>query len=178
MGRELNPSIGSFDIKTFNELRPGLILWMLLDISCACEQWCRLGGRITPSMALVVAFHSIYVVDALYNEVSTFAISSSTARLSCPDEHPCLPLSAQSAIFTTMDVTTDGFGYMLSFGDLAWVPFTYSLQARYLAFHPTELSLPTLGAIVAMEAAGYYIFRTSNGEKNEFRLGNNPKSES
>ena len=36
-----------------------------------------------------------------------------------------------------MDITTDGFGYMLAFGDLAWVPFTYSLQARpeYLA-HP------------------------------------------
>lgn len=70
MGRELNPSIGSFDIKTFNELRPGLILWMLIDISAACEQYCRLGGRITTSMALVVAFHSFYVVDALYNEVS------------------------------------------------------------------------------------------------------------
>lgn len=151
MGRELNPSIGSFDIKTFNELRPGLILWMLLDISCACEQYCRLGGRITATMAMVVAFHSFYVMDALYNE---------------------------SAIFTQMDITTDGFGYMLSFGDLAWVPFTYSLQARYLAFHPTELSVPTLAAILAIQTAGYYIFRTANGEKNEFRLGRNPKSES
>ena len=40
-----------------------------------------------------------------------------------------LTLTAQ-AILTTMDITTDGFGYMLAFGDLAWVPFTYSLQAR------------------------------------------------
>jgi hypothetical protein len=27
-----------------------------------------------------------------------------------------------------MDITTDGFGFMLAFGDLAWVPFTYTLQ--------------------------------------------------
>lgn len=68
MGRELNPSIGSFDIKTFNELRPGLILWMIIDISMACEQYTRL-GKLTASMVLVVVFHSFYVIDALYNEV-------------------------------------------------------------------------------------------------------------
>jgi delta14-sterol reductase len=36
----------------------------------------------------------------------------------------------EKAILTTMDITTDGFGFMLAFGDLAWVPFIYSLQAR------------------------------------------------
>lgn len=36
-----------------------------------------------------------------------------------------------------MDITTEGFGFMLAFGDLTWVPFTYSLQARYLVDHPT-----------------------------------------
>lgn len=40
----------------------------------------------------------------------------------------------QPAIFTTMDITTDGFGFMLSVGDLVWVPFTYSLQVCVLAF--------------------------------------------
>jgi len=44
-------------------------------------------------------------------------------------------LFAESSILTTMDVTTDGFGFMLAFGDLAWVPFTYSLQTRYLVHH-------------------------------------------
>ena len=43
----------------------------------------------------------LYVADALYNE---------------------------RAILSTMDITTDGFGFMLAFGDLAWVPFT-SLSA-------------------------------------------------
>jgi hypothetical protein len=40
-----------------------------------------------------------------------------------------------------MDITTDGFGFMLAFGDLAWVPFTYSLQARVLVDHPQVGSL-------------------------------------
>jgi delta14-sterol reductase len=74
-----------------------------------------------------------------------------------------------------MDIVTDGFGFMLSIGDLCWVPFTYTLQARYLAFHPTELSPVAIAGVLAVQAAGYYIFRASNSEKNDFRNGKNPK---
>lgn len=66
-------------------------------------------GYVSTPLLLVCLFHSIYVLDALWLE---------------------------KAILTTMDITTDGFGFMLAFGDLAWVPFTYSLQARYLVDHP------------------------------------------
>jgi delta14-sterol reductase len=75
-----------------------------------------------------------------------------------------------------MDITTDGFGYMLAAGDLFWVPFTYSLQARYLAFRPVELGPIRTAAVLAVNLLGYYIFRDSNGEKNDFRNGKNPKS--
>ncbi|TBU58970.1 ERG4/ERG24 ergosterol biosynthesis protein [Dichomitus squalens] len=151
IGRELNPSIGSFDLKSFNELRPGLILWMLIDIGMVCEQAVRRGGfnKVTDSMWLVLAFQSWYVVDALYNE---------------------------PAIFTTMDITTDGFGFMLAVGDLAWVPFVYSLQARYLVFNQVELGPIYTAIIIAVNLAGYYIFRVANGEKNDFRNGRNPKN--
>ena len=60
-------------------------------------------------LALVCAFHAWYVTDALWGE---------------------------RAILTTMDITADGFGWMLAAGDLFWVPFTYSLPARYLVDHP------------------------------------------
>ena len=152
IGRELNPSIGSFDIKSFNELRPGLILWTLIDISMVCEQAVRRGGfaNVTDSMWLVLAFQGWYVADGLYNE---------------------------PAIFTTMDITTDGFGFMLAVGDLAWVPFVYSLQARYLVFNQVELGPIATVAILAVNGLGYYIFRAANGEKNDFRNGRNPKSE-
>ena len=75
-----------------------------------------------------------------------------------------------------MDITTDGFGYMLTIGDLAWVPFSYTLQARYLAFKPIELGSFWTVAIFSLNAIGYYIFRASNSEKDDFKKGNNPKS--
>ncbi|RDX53386.1 ERG4/ERG24 ergosterol biosynthesis protein [Lentinus brumalis] len=151
IGRELNPSIGSFDLKSFNELRPGLILWALIDIGMVCEQAIRRGGfaKVTDSMWLVVAFQLFYVIDALYNE---------------------------PAILTTMDITTDGFGFMLAVGDLAWVPFVYSLQARYLVFNQIELGPINTALIVLVNLAGYYIFRAANGEKNDFRNGRNTKN--
>lgn len=164
IGRELNPSIGSLDLKSFNELRPGLILWVLINISMACEQAVRRGGSITDSMWLVLAFQAWYVADGLYNEVS-LAQSHRRAPL----------ISVQPALFTTMDITTDGFGYMLSFGDLVWVPFVYSLQARYLVFNQVELGPVWTAGIFLLNATGYYIFRESNGEKNDFRNGKNPK---
>ena len=34
MGRELNPRLGTFAFKVFCELRPGLVGWMILNISC------------------------------------------------------------------------------------------------------------------------------------------------
>ena len=116
-----------------------------------CEQAVRRGGfnNVTDSMWLVLAFQGFYVADGLYNE---------------------------PAIFTTMDITTDGFGFMLAVGDLAWVPFVYSLQARYLVFRQVELGPYWSAAIVAVNLLGYYIFRAANGEKNDFRNGKNPKS--
>jgi hypothetical protein len=65
---------------------------------------------------------------------------------------------------------------MLAVGDLLWVPFVYSLQARYLVFQPKDLGHAWSAAILAVNFLGYYIFRTSNNEKNEFRNGRNPKS--
>jgi protein-S-isoprenylcysteine O-methyltransferase Ste14 len=151
IGRELNPSIGSLDIKYFNELRPGLILWVLINISMACEQATRRGGltEVTDSMWLVLAFQFFYVLDGLYNE---------------------------PAILTTMDITTDGFGFMLAVGDLLWVPFVYSLQARYLVFKQVELGPVWVAVTLITNFTGYYIFRDANGEKNDFRNGRNPKN--
>ena len=68
-----------------------------------------------------------------------------------------------------MDVTTDGFGFMLSFGDLSWVPFTYSLQARLLVDHDPALSTTALVGITALNLLGYAIFRGANSQKDAFR---------
>jgi Delta14-sterol reductase len=144
IGRELNPRphpSSTLDWKEFCELRPGLIGWLLLNISCAHEQY-KVLGYVSGSMMLIQIFHGIYVWDALYQE---------------------------RAILTTMDITTDGFGFMLLFGDLCWVPFTYSLQARYLVHHDPQFQWYHLAVIVLMHMVGYVIFRSSNGQKDTFR---------
>ena len=108
IGRELNPRLGSFDLKHFCELYPGLIGWLIIDLGMLQKQY-KMHGAVSSSMMLVCAFQFVYVLDALWYE---------------------------KAILSTMDIVHDGFGFMLAFGDLVWVPFTYSLQARYLVDHP------------------------------------------
>ncbi|KAJ3022912.1 hypothetical protein HKX48_004956 [Thoreauomyces humboldtii] len=142
MGRELNPRFGDFDFKYFCELRPGLIGWTVLNACLALKQYVTI-GTLSDGMILVLLFQGYYVVDSLWNEAS---------------------------ILTTMDLTTDGFGMMLCFGDLAWVPFTYSLQALYLAHNPSAaLSRPVTLLVVVLELLGMYMFRAANSEKDAFR---------
>lgn len=150
IGRELNPRVAlpgfaTIDIKAFCELRPGMLGWMLLNLAFVAHQY-KLYGYISDSIILITAFQALYVFDALYME---------------------------PAILTTMDITTDGFGFMLAFGDLVWLPFIYSLQARYLAVHPVHLGIMGIFGVFAVQGFGYYIFRSANNEKNRFRT--NPK---
>jgi hypothetical protein len=44
-------------------------------------------------------------------------------------------------MLSTPDITYEGFGFMLAFGDLVWVPFIFSIQSRFLAEHPHKISL-------------------------------------
>ena len=144
IGRLLNPRVGPLDIKSLAELRPGLMLWFLLDVAFMARQY-DIYGYVTDSMVLVTVFQGLYVADALFFE---------------------------STIMTQMDITTDGLGFMLSFGDLVWVPFVYSLQARYLSTHPVHLGPYYTAAIVGLQLFGFYVFRSSNSQKSTFR--NNP----
>jgi len=146
MGFARNPRIGSFDLKLFCEARPGLILWVLLNFSIAAKQYEQF-GEISISMVLVCVFHFWYIMDYYYHE---------------------------EAILTTMDIITDKFGFMLVFGDLAWVPFTYVFQAFYLLKHtpggqPIHISYQFVALILALKAVGYYLFRWVNSQKHEFR---------
>ncbi len=143
IGRELNPRIGSWDIKLFCELRPGMLLWLILNLSALHHQWLKL-GYVTDSLVLVNVLQAIYVFDGVLNE---------------------------EGVLTMMDITTDGFGFMLSFGDLALVPFSYSLQARYLAVEPIHLGEFYTTIVLLISFTGFYIFKASNNEKSNFRQG-------
>lgn len=66
-------------------------------------------------------------------------------------------------------MVTDGLGWMLTFGNLVWVPFSFSFQARYLAINPIHLGALHCIGILTLQAIGYRIFRSANLEKDRFR---------
>lgn len=149
IGRELNPRvvvpfIGEVDIKEWCELRPGMMGWIILNCSFCAQQY-RNYGYVTDSIVCITVVQALYIIDSWVFE---------------------------SAILTTMDITTDGFGMMLAFGDLVWVPFVYSQQTRYLSNHPLSLGPVGLVAMLSLIGLGFFIFRSANLQKNNFR--NNP----
>ena len=152
IGRELNPRIDipsfipliggqTIDIKCFNEVRPGLLGWVILDLTFAAQQY-RQYGHLTDSMILTAVFNTLYVFDSLLVE---------------------------EQITMQKDITDDGFGYMLAFGDLVWLPFVYSTQCRYLASYPLQLGWYGVAAVLAVQLVGLWVFRSANTEKNTFR---------
>jgi len=58
-----------------------------------------------------------------------------------------------------MDIVHDGFGLMLALGDLAWVPFMYSLQARFVLEHPQDWSLIFLVGVLALNCEYWHFFQ-------------------
>jgi protein-S-isoprenylcysteine O-methyltransferase Ste14 len=141
LGNRRNPRIGNFDLKLFFEARPGLIGWAAIDLSLAAKQYQQL-GRVTAPMVLVCFFQFWYVADYFRHE---------------------------EAILTTWDIQHENFGFMLCWGDLVWVPFTYTIQAYYLLVHPVALPAWAIVAIVLLHFTGFAIFRGANNQKHRFR---------
>ncbi|KAH8660387.1 ergosterol biosynthesis ERG4/ERG24 family protein [Xylariales sp. PMI_506] len=153
IGRELNPRItlpifGVLDIKTWLEMRPGLTGWILLDLAFIAKQY-RTYGFISDSILFTTAAQMYYVFEGQYFE---------------------------SGILSMMDITTDGLGYMLTFGDIVWVPFLYSTQCRYLSVYPVHLGYAGVAAVASVCALGLFIFRSANTQKNVFRTDPNHPS--
>jgi protein-S-isoprenylcysteine O-methyltransferase Ste14 len=142
MGSSLNPRSGRFDHKLFCEARPGLILWVVGDLSIAAKQY-ELHGTVTTPMILVCLFHLWYIADYYLHE---------------------------PAILTTWDIKHENFGFMLCCGDLLWVPFTYTFQAIYLVKHVHDLPWWATALICVLNFAGFAIFRGANIQKHRFKL--------
>lgn len=153
IGRELNPRVtlpffGEIDIKEYCELRPGLLGWIILNCAFVAKQY-RTFGFVTDSIVFITVVQALYVLDSFVME---------------------------PAVLTMMDLTTDGFGFMLCFGDLAWLPFMYSQQTRYLAVHPVSMGWSGTGGVMSVLLVGFTIFRLSNMQKNTFRTNPNDPS--
>jgi protein-S-isoprenylcysteine O-methyltransferase Ste14 len=141
VGAALNPRTKSFDWKFFCESRPGMILWVLIDLSFAAAQYQKFGA-VSNAMVLVCMFQVLYVTDYFVLE---------------------------EAILTTWDIRHEPFGFMLCWGSLVWVPFTFSLQALYLVEHGHNLPWAAVALIFVLNMLGYVIFRGANLQKHRFR---------
>jgi Delta14-sterol reductase len=141
LGTALNPRVGRFDLKLFCEARPGLIGWVAIDLSFAAKQY-QLLGAVTVPMILICFFQFWYIADYYFHE---------------------------EAILTTWDIKHENFGFMLCWGDLVWVPFTYTIQACYLVRHSPRLSAWAITGLVLLNFAGFAIFRGTNIQKHRFR---------
>ncbi|XP_063900244.1 7-dehydrocholesterol reductase-like isoform X2 [Zophobas morio] len=141
LGVELNPRIGDFDFKLFYNGRIGIILWTLVNLSCAARQY-QLYGALTNSMVLLNIGQAVYVADFFFHE---------------------------DWYLRTIDICHDHFGYYLAWGDTAWLPIMYALQAPFLVRHPRVLSTVECFLISLLFSLGYLIFRSANNQKDKFR---------
>ncbi|KAL6867072.1 C-14 sterol reductase [Trichoderma novae-zelandiae] len=122
--------------------------WILLDLAFVAKQY-RNYGYVSDSILFVTAVQTYYVLEGQY---------------------------AEAGVLGMMDTTTDGLGFMLTFGDIVWVPFLYSTQTRYLSVYPLQLGWTGIGIVAAVFAVGVYIFRASNSQKRVFRTQPNHPS--
>ncbi|KAK2054444.1 ERG4/ERG24 ergosterol biosynthesis protein [Colletotrichum caudatum] len=116
-------------------------LTVVLNLAFCAKQY-RAYGYLSDSILFATAFQGYYVLESQLREAD---------------------------LLTMMDVTTDGLGFMLTFGNIAWVPFLYSTQTRYLSTYPVQLGWAGCAGVTAVFAIGFYIFRSANSQKKLFR---------
>ncbi|RKK79412.1 7-dehydrocholesterol reductase [Fusarium oxysporum] len=138
MGIELNPRLGeNFDLKLFSNGRAGMMVWTLIDFSNMAYQY-QNQGYVEPSLILVTALQTLYVVDFFINE---------------------------SWYLRTIDVKFDHYGFYLSWGCFCFLPTTYTIQGQYLGRYPSSAPTPYLAFFFTLGVAGYIIFRSVNHQK-------------
>lgn len=140
MGVEFNPRMFGVDFKLFFNGRPGIVAWSMLNLSFAHYQYTHF-GFVSNGMVLLNVLQNLYVLDFFWNE---------------------------RWYLKTIDIAHDHFGFYLAWGDCVWLPWMYTLQGCYLAFHPVQHG--TLGGIIlVLGLIGYVIFRWTNYQKDYFR---------
>eukprot|EP00850_Spirogloea_muscicola_P016267 SM000131S26697 [mRNA] locus=s131:57907:60430:- [translate_table: standard] len=139
-GVQLNPHFLGLNLK-FVWLRLAMMAWLLLNLSAAAKQLQHRGG-LPLSMILYQAFTAIYIFDYFWFEEN---------------------------ITSTWDMIAERFGFMLIFGDMVWIPFTFSMQAWWLLAHPVELSPMSAASITTMFIVGFTVFRGANNQKHKFK---------
>lgn len=139
MGCELNPRIGSLDVKMLLDGRIGLNSWAVVILCYALE---NLKGQISPTLLMVSSLQLLYIFHWHWYE---------------------------NTMLTMWEFKNEAVGFMLAFGNMTMVPFLFSIPVRYLFFHHSELEPAYLVASLLLFSVGYVILRNSNNQKDGFR---------
>ncbi|KAK4783038.1 hypothetical protein SAY86_007412 [Trapa natans] len=143
-GIQLNPQFMGIDLKFFF-VRAGMMGWLLLNLSVLARS--ILGTDFNRSMILYQLFCTLYIMDYfIYEEYMT----------------------------STWDIIAERLGFMLVFGDLVWIPFTFSIQGWWLLKNKVELTTAAVVANCLVFLLGYVVFRGANKQKHMFKR--NPKA--
>jgi len=145
MGIELNPRIYNFDFKLFFNGKTGIIAWSIINYSFSYLFYEKY-GYITNSIILVNLFQLIYILDFYWHE---------------------------SWYLKTIDINLEHFGWYLAWGDLVWLPFMYTIQIPMLINQTENISNFRVFICLLLFIIGYYIFRTTNYQKDLFKSLNN-----
>ncbi|KAH8803612.1 c-24(28) sterol reductase [Xylogone sp. PMI_703] len=144
MGAELNPRIGILDFKMFYEVRIPWFILFLLSSAAAVRQY-ETYGYVSGEVMFLVMAHFLY--------------ANACAK-------------AEQLIITSWDMYFEKLGFMLTFWNLAGVPFSYCHCTLYLAnrdpaeYHWNPYALTTLFLAYLFM---YWVWDTCNSQKNGFR---------
>jgi len=145
MGAELNPRMfGILDFKMFFEVRIPWYILLLLSCATAARQYDQL-GYVSGEVCFLIMAHALYA-----NACS----------------------KGEELIITTWDMYFEKWGFMLIFWNLAGVPLTYCHCTLYLANHHPDTyhwNKYALGALFVVYLFVYWVWDTTNSQKNRFR---------
>jgi delta24(24(1))-sterol reductase len=142
MGAYLNPKFGIIDLKLFAEIRASWMQLFLITSSAAIKQYNEY-GFISKGMFLILLAQFLYC-------------------------NACM--KGEECVVTTWDIFYEKFGWMLIFWNLAGVPYLYCFQSLYLLKNPNlYISNFTFTLLVVVLIIAYYIWDTSQSQRNRFR---------
>ncbi|XAR64630.1 Delta(14)-sterol reductase [Bertholletia excelsa] len=143
-GIQLNPQFMGIDLKFFF-VRAGMMGWLMINLSILAKS--VEDGNLSPSMMLYQIFSVVLYCGLLFYE---------------------------EYMTSTWDIIAEKLGFMLVFGDLVWIPFTFSIQGWWLLSNKVELTTAAMIANCFVFFIGYRVFRGANKQKHVFKK--NPKA--
>ncbi|KAJ8493378.1 hypothetical protein OPV22_015099 [Ensete ventricosum] len=138
-GVQLNPHFLGLDLKFFF-VRAGMMGWLLINLSLLAKNY--EAGTANLSVILYQLFCTLYVLDYFFYE---------------------------EFMTSTWDIIAEKLGFMLVFGDLVFIPFTFSIQGWWLLKNKVELTKVAAVANCLVFLVGYRVFRGANRQKHVFK---------